>query len=139
MNKLSHEAEFDVFFISGRTSYESRNMDFCLNPYLLFNVQLLYHHFSRQCHMGRGRGSSRSINVTGHWPSLPVPNKAPLHSLAKSQSCTLTDSAIFVEFNVSFAKQYNFYTVHTHLVVWKGLLMPVIASRHVQDLQDYYS
>jgi len=50
-----------------------------------------------------------------------VPNKAPLHSLAKSQSCTLTDSVIFVEFNVSFAKQYNFYTVHTHPVVQKGL------------------
>lgn len=90
---------------------------FLLKSYLLFNVQLVYRHFSRQRHMGRGRGSSRSINVTGHWPSLPVLNQAPLHSFAKSQSWTLTDSVIFVEFNVAFAKQCNFYTVHTHPIV----------------------
>lgn len=101
----------------------------------LFNVQLLYHHFCRQCHMGRGRGSSRSINVTGIWPSLPVLNKVPLHSLTKSQSWTLIDSVFFVEFNVSFAKQNNFYTVHTRPIVRKGLWMPVIASPRLQDVR----
>jgi hypothetical protein len=94
--------------------------------------------------MGRGKRSSRSISVTGQWNSLPVLNKAPPHSLAKSQTWTLIDGVIFfMEFNVSFAKHNYFYTVQNPANSTEGIintsynLIPLTALMGLLLLRTY--